>query len=89
MIPLIGAAAFVVAAAANPVEGPAPMSEPAVRQRLVKLGYPNPDSLKRNGDFWEATVTKNGVQKVIRFGLSSGVQYNQPLPEKPLPKPSA
>lgn len=85
MIPLLSAAAFVVAATTSPIEGPAPMSESVARVRLAKLGYPNVQALKRNGDYWEATVTKNGTPQVVRFNVLSGAKIEGPV--RPLPRP--
>jgi len=89
MIPLFGIAALVIAAATTaPVEGPAPVSEDVVRVRLAKLGYTNVQSLKRNGDYWEATVTKNGTPTLIRFEALTGARIEGPLRQAPLVKPS-
>ncbi|HEV3157215.1 MAG TPA: hypothetical protein VGZ00_07705 [Candidatus Baltobacteraceae bacterium] len=95
MIPLVGVVAFIVAATTVPVEGPAPMSESVARVQLVKLGYPSITSLKRNGNYWEANVTKNGVPQVIRLNVLTGARVQPTVPIRRVPiehaivKPSA
>jgi len=79
MILLPIAAAVIVAQARVPVEGPAPMSQDVARVRLAKLGYANVQSLKRNGDYWEATVVKNGAPLVLRFHVLSGARLEGPV----------
>jgi hypothetical protein len=44
---------------------PAPVSEAVLRVRLAKLGYREVRSLVRNGDYWEATVIKDGAPHLI------------------------
>lgn len=88
MIPLVGVAAFIIAATANPVDGPAPMSETAARAQLKKLGYPSATTLKRNGNYWEATVTKNGAPQLIRLNALSGEKTEvRPQTERPVERP--
>ena len=88
MIPLVGVAAFIIAATANPVDGPAPMSETAARAQLKKLGYPSATTLKRNGNYWEATVTKNGAPRLIRLNALSGEKTEvRPQTERPVERP--
>lgn len=85
MIPLVGVAAFIIAATTVPVEGPAPMSESVARVRLVKLGYPSITSLKRNGNYWEASVTKNGAPQVIRLNVLTGSKVEPSVPIRHVP----
>ncbi len=51
---------------------PAPVSEAVLRVRLAKMGYTQVQKLVRSGNYWEATVVKNGVTHVIRFHAQSG-----------------
>jgi hypothetical protein len=83
MIPLLGVAAFIIAATTSAVDGPAPMSESVARVQFAKLGYTRIVILKRNGDYWEATVTKNGAPQLIRLsalGLGSRPLHRIPHP---------
>jgi hypothetical protein len=52
--------------------GPAPVSESVMRTRLAKMGYSQVEKLERNGNFWEATVVKQGVTHVLRFDAQHG-----------------
>jgi hypothetical protein len=85
--PSSGFVSTAVAAEALPEPtSPAPMSEDVVRVRLAKLGYTEVRKLVRIGDYWEATVIKNGAPRVIRFhALTGAMQLENPMP-RPLPK---
>jgi hypothetical protein len=79
-------AAFAGEASTPEATSPAPMSEEVLRVRLAKLGYREVQKLVRNGDYWEATVTKNGASHLIRFhALTGGMQLENSVP-RPLPK---
>lgn len=85
--PSFGFAAAAHAAEAPAIEptSPAPVSEEALRVRLAKLGYREVQKLVRNGDYWEATVIKNGATHLIRFhALTGAMQLENPVP-RPLP----
>jgi hypothetical protein len=85
MMPLLGLATFVIAATTIPVaQSPGLLSEPVARARLAKLGYPNLPKMRRNGDYWEATVTKNGVARLIRIHVLSGARVELPAGTQPL-----
>jgi hypothetical protein len=80
--PLFG---FVSLAEAAPPEAephtPAPVSEEVLRVRLAKLGYHNVEKLERKGDYWEATVIKNGASRLIRFHAHSGAMSERDVPK--------
>ena len=50
------------------------MSESVLRTRLAKMGAGEVQKLERKGDFWEATVMKNGQASVLRFHAQNGVK---------------
>jgi hypothetical protein len=86
MIGFLGAAMLIAAVTTAPVSGPAPMSESVVRVRLNKLGYSKVQMLRHNGEFWEATVIKNGRPEVIRFNATTGAKVEKPVPVMPRPQ---
>ncbi|MGH7778659.1 MAG: hypothetical protein ACREQR_02370 [Candidatus Binataceae bacterium] len=63
--------------------GPAPVSESVLRVRLAKLGYSGAAVQKvvRNGNYWDATVTRNGVPQTIRYSAQTGARI-EPRPIK-------
>lgn len=69
--------------------GPAPVSESVLRVRLSKLGYSGAavKSVVRNGNYWDATVTRNGVTQTIRYNAQTGARIQKPQ-LKVLPKTS-
>jgi hypothetical protein len=86
--PSFGFATVAYAAEAPTTEptSPAPVSEAVLRVRLAKLGYTEVRSLVRNGDYWDATVVKNGATHLIRFHAQTGMKLEEP-DVKPLPTP--
>jgi hypothetical protein len=72
-----------VADAAAPKEeahSPPPVSEAVLRVRLSKLGYRNVEKLEHKGNYWEATVIKNGASHLIRFHAQSGAMSERNMP---------
>jgi hypothetical protein len=59
-------------------ESPPPVSEAVLRVRLAKLGYTEVRNLVRNGDYWDATVIRNGATHLIRFHSQTGMKLEQP-----------
>jgi hypothetical protein len=53
------------------------MSEDVARVRLQKLGYSNLQ-LTRNGDYWEATGTKDGKHVQVRLHVRTGARTESP-----------
>jgi hypothetical protein len=51
--------------------GPPPVSEAVMRTRLAKMGYTEVPKLERSGNYWEATVVKNGATQVLRFHVQN------------------
>jgi len=80
---LFGFVSVAQAATAEPPEphSPAPVSEAVLRVRLAKLGYRDVQKVVRNGEYWEATVLKNGASHVIRLHAQSGAMMEQPKPK--------
>jgi hypothetical protein len=72
VIAVLGLAASLIAAASGPLESPLPTSENAARERLKTLGFTDVRSLKRNGDWWQATVLVNGRPELVRINVVTG-----------------
>ena len=53
------------------------MSEEVARVRLQKLGYSNLQ-MTRNGDYWEATGTKDGKHVQVRLHARTGARTEIP-----------
>jgi hypothetical protein len=58
-------------------ESPPPVSESVLRVQLAKRGYDQIQKLELNGEFWEATVTKNGKTEVLRFHAQNGARLQE------------
>lgn len=59
------------------------ISEEVARVRLQKLGYSNIQQLTRNGDYWEATATKDGKLWQIRLHARTGAREEKPVAAQP------
>lgn len=59
------------------------ISEEVARVRFQKLGYTNIKKLTRNGDYWEATATKDGKPWQIRLHARTGVREEKPMTVQP------
>lgn len=70
--PFFGLVGVAHASELTEPESPPPVSESVLRTRLAKMGFSQVQTLKLNGDHWEATVIKNGVSQVIRFHVQNG-----------------
>ncbi len=65
------------AAEREEAESPPPVSESVLRVQLAKRGFTEIQKLERKGDFWEATVSKNGVTQVLKFHAQNGARLDE------------